>query len=73
MTENDYPNWFFMWGKKTGTRSDEYLTSVCGWTRKDLIYQIEKQIGVWSEVKKRGGKCVKVKISLVKTKRAGVR
>lgn len=33
----DYPEWFFMWSNGT-----PYITSVCGWTKKEVIRRVEE-------------------------------
>lgn len=60
----DHPEWFFKW---TSPKNSPYITSICAWTKKDLISRAEKENGKpWKEIYKMGGRAVRVKITEVK-------
>jgi len=54
----DAPQWFFMWS--TGI---PYLTSICSWTRRDCLREVERQMGEpWRKTYRKGGRVVKCSI-----------
>jgi len=60
LRENDKPQWFFMWVK-----GHPYICSICTWTRKDLIIEVEKMMGAdWKRIYRQGGRAVKCDIVL---------
>lgn len=60
----DYPEWFFMW--KSGS---PYITTICGRSKKEVIQETEKQFfQTWKQIYSRGGRIVKVKISVCENK-----
>lgn len=61
MTKNlEHPEWFFYW-----SNGDPYITSICEWTRKDLIEKTECILGVtWKKIYQLGGRAVRVKMVL---------
>lgn len=60
----DYPEWFFAW--KTGI---PFITKICGWSKREAIQEAEESNSqVWKQIYSRGGRIVKVKISICKNK-----
>jgi hypothetical protein len=54
------PEWFFMWAKGT-----PYITSVCGWTKRQVIAQIESDMQErWKTIYGRGGRVKQCTVSL---------
>lgn len=62
----EHPEWFFMW-----VTGKPYVTMICGWTKKDVIREVEKMNGgTWKETYARGGRVVRVKLQVYPTPRA---
>jgi hypothetical protein len=61
----EYPEWFFMW---TGT---SYITSICGWTKKQVVDDAVAACGEsWKKIYAKGGRVIRVKMTLDTTGRA---
>ncbi|MBI1811151.1 MAG: hypothetical protein HY035_05315 [Nitrospirae bacterium] len=55
------PEWFFMWAK-----GQPYITMICGWNKKAVIWQCEKEHGItWKKIYDRGGRVVRCNVSIV--------
>ena len=51
----DAPEWFFMW---TGTNA--YVTTICGWTRAQVMNEVEKANScTWKLIYGRGGRIIR--------------
>ncbi len=62
MSKLDHPTWFFCWSKGT-----PYVTNISSWTKDDMIQEAEKEFGMtWKQIYKRGGRAVRVKMTIVK-------
>ncbi len=63
MSKNlDHPTWFLYWSFKPA-----YMTMICGWTRRSMVRNAEKsQNMTWKQIYRRGGRAVRVKMSIVK-------
>lgn len=55
----EHPQWFFMW-----VTGKPYVTTICGWTKKDVIREVEKNGGTWKETYARGGRVVRVRLQV---------
>lgn len=65
----EYPQWFFMW-----TSGKPYITMICGWTKKDVMKQVERENGQsWRKIYERGGRIVKVEMSIAPSSRPPAR
>lgn len=61
MDKLETPEWFFVWTGKRG-----YITTVCGWTKKDVIREAEKtQHSSWEKIYKRGGRVYRCRIEIL--------
>ncbi len=55
----DAPEWFFMWN--TGR---PYITAICGWTKRDVIAQAERENHEpWKKIYGRGGRVIRCKVT----------
>jgi hypothetical protein len=62
--EMEHPEWFFMWATEK-----PYVTTICGWTKSDVISESEKNLGMtWRQIYARGGRVVRVKLEVRPTK-----
>jgi len=51
----EHPTWFFAW-----TSERPYITSMCSWTRKQLIDDVERSFGRdWKRIYRQGGRALK--------------
>lgn len=58
----DHPTYFFVWTKPKG---QEYITRVCGWNKKSVMREAERNNDMaWKKIYRRGGRIVKVKMTL---------
>ncbi len=52
------PEWFFAW--MTGR---PYITTICGWSRHNVINEAEKAVGdPWKKIYRNGGRAVRCKV-----------
>lgn len=64
----DYPKWFLYWSEPKGK---DYVTSVCHWTKKDLIRAAERETNMnWKQIYKKGGRAIKVSMKMAKRRSA---
>lgn len=54
-----HPQWFFMW-----TSGGPCISSICSWTKKDLIKEVELMQGrSWKSIYKGGGRAIKCNVT----------
>lgn len=55
------PEWFFAWA---APRNKQYITSICAWTKKDLIELVVRENGShWTIIHGKGGRAVKCQVT----------
>lgn len=58
------PAWFFGW-----ISGKPYITTICGWTRKQVMQEVERSHGEsWNRVYKRGGRIIKCSVRPTSTR-----
>lgn len=54
----EHPTWFFVW-----TTGKPYITSICGWTRKEVIQSVTRDTGrPWRSIYRQGGRVIRCKV-----------